>query len=154
MFGRWLKEVWNHKFLKQEVPIVAQWKQIQLVFIRMQVWPLASLSGLKIQRCHKPWCRSQTWLGLHPVLLWLWLWLVTAAPIQPLAWELPYAVVGPKKKKKNFFQKMFSWNNFMIFFFFWPHLWHETFPGQGSNPNHSSDNAKSLTARPPGNSWF
>ena len=27
------------------------------------------------------------------------------------------------------------------------------FPGQGSNPNHSSDNAKSLTIRPPGNPW-
>ena len=26
------------------------------------------------------------------------------------------------------------------------------FPGQGSTPNHSSDNTRSLTARPPGNS--
>ena len=26
------------------------------------------------------------------------------------------------------------------------------FPGQGLNPSHSSDNAKSITARPPGNS--
>jgi len=28
------------------------------------------------------------------------------------------------------------------------------FPGQGMNPCHSSDNAKSLTPRPPGNSNF
>ena len=28
----------------------------------------------------------------------------------------------------------------------------QKFPGQGSNPHHSSDNARSLTTRPPGNS--
>ena len=28
----------------------------------------------------------------------------------------------------------------------------QTFPGQGWNPSHSSDDAESLTARPPGNS--
>ena len=33
---------------------------------------------------------------------WLWLWPTTAAPIQPLAWELPYAVgAGLKKKIKK-----------------------------------------------------
>ena len=36
-------------------------------------------------------------------LLWLWCRLATAAPIQPLAWEPPYAVgVALKKKKKSF----------------------------------------------------
>ena len=34
-----------------------------------------------------------------PALLWLWLWLAAAAPIQPLAWELPY-VMGAAKKKE------------------------------------------------------
>ena len=29
--------------------------------------------------------------GLDPVLLWLWCRLAATAPIQPLAWELPYA---------------------------------------------------------------
>ena len=28
----------------------------------------------------------------------------------------------------------------------------QKFPGQGSNPSHSSDNTESLTTRPPGNS--
>ena len=42
------------------VPIVAQWKQIQLVSKRMWVWPLALLSGLRIRCCLEPWCRSQT----------------------------------------------------------------------------------------------
>ena len=39
-------------------------------------------------------------LGLDPALLWLW--LAAAAPVWPLAWELPCAVgVALKKKKKR-----------------------------------------------------
>ena len=45
------------------VPIVAQWKQIQLVSMRMQVQSLASLSRLRIWRCLELQCRSQMWLG-------------------------------------------------------------------------------------------
>ena len=30
--------------------------------MRMRVWSLASLSGLKIQHCCELWCRLQTWL--------------------------------------------------------------------------------------------
>ena len=30
-------------------------------------------------------------LGLDPALLWLWCRLAATAPIQPLAWEPPYA---------------------------------------------------------------
>ena len=33
--------------------------------------------------------------GLDLALLWLWSRLAAAAPIQPLAWELPYATVWP-----------------------------------------------------------
>ena len=38
-----------------------------------------------------------------PVLLWLWLWLWPAAvaPIQPLAWERPYAIGAALKKKEK-----------------------------------------------------
>ena len=40
--------------------------------------------------------------GSDPVLLWLWCRVAAAAPIRPLAWELPYAAgVALKKKKKN-----------------------------------------------------
>ena len=41
--------------------------------------------------------------GLDPALLWLWCRLAAAAPIQPLAWELPYAtsVALQRQKKKN-----------------------------------------------------
>ena len=45
------------------VPVVAQRQQIQLVSMRLWVQSLASLSGLRIQRYHELWCRSQTRLG-------------------------------------------------------------------------------------------
>ena len=47
---------------------------------------------------------------------------------------------------------------YIYIFFFWLHLQHVEIPGSGiklshcSDQNHSSDNAKSLTTRPPGNS--
>ena len=65
------------------VPIVAQWKQIRLGTVRLRVPSLASLSGLRIQRCGKLWCRR----SLDLMLLWLWLWCRPAAvaPIAPLA---------------------------------------------------------------------
>ena len=36
-----------------------------------------------------------------PALLWLWRRLAATAPIRLLAWELPYAPCGPKKKKEK-----------------------------------------------------
>ena len=57
--------------------------------MRMWVWSLASISGLRIQRFHRLQRRSQIWLDL--VLPWLWLrHILAAAQIQPLAWELSY----------------------------------------------------------------
>ena len=37
--------------------------------------------------------------SLDPALLWLWQRLAATAPIQLLAWELPYAVSAALKKK-------------------------------------------------------
>ena len=42
---------------------LVQWKQFQLESMRMQVWSLAFLSGLVIQHCDEPWCRSKMQLG-------------------------------------------------------------------------------------------
>ena len=48
---------------------------------------------------------------LDPALLWLWLRLASAAPISPLAWELPYVsgaalkIEGKKKKKSKLKKK-------------------------------------------------
>ena len=44
------------------VPVVAQWKRIQLGTMRLPVRSLASLSGLRIWHCHELWCKSQMWL--------------------------------------------------------------------------------------------
>ena len=83
-------------------------KRIQLVSMRMRVRSLASLSGLGIRGCHEMWCRSQM-----QELLWLWQRPAAVAPIQPQAWEPPYAAGVPvksknkktkKKQKKNFIQ--------------------------------------------------
>ena len=39
--------------------------------------------------------------GSDLALLWLWCRLAAAAPIQPLAQELPYVVHAPLKRKKK-----------------------------------------------------
>ena len=57
---------------------------------------------------------SQMWLRTE--LLWLWCGPVAAAPIQLLAWELPYAKgevlkSKKKKKKKNYFRTKFPCHN-------------------------------------------
>ena len=39
--------------------------------------------------------------GSDLVLLWLWCRLVAAAPIRPLAWELPHAAGAALKKQKQ-----------------------------------------------------
>ena len=39
--------------------------------------------------------------GSDLVLLWLWCRLEATAPIQPLAWEPPYATGAAQKRQKN-----------------------------------------------------
>ena len=51
-----------------------------------------------------------------PALLWLWCRPAAAAPIRPLAWELPYAMgVALKKKKKEGKERKKK----QLFFFSW-----------------------------------
>ena len=57
---------------------------IQLVSTRMRVWSLASISGSKIQHCRELWSSPEA-----------------AAPIQPLAWELPHATGAALKREKK-----------------------------------------------------
>ena len=42
----------------------------------------------------------------------------------------------------------------VYFILFWPHPQHAEVPGPGIKLSHSSDNARSLTAEPPGNPFF
>ena len=72
-------------------------KTTQLVFMRMQVWSLISLSGWGIRYCRELWCSLVRRLGSNPQLLWLWCRPAAVALIQPLARELPHA----KKRKKD-----------------------------------------------------
>ena len=68
----------------------------------MRMWvPLALLSGFRIWHCCERQCKSQMLLRSSLVLLWLWCMLAVVAPIQPLAWKLPYAVVVALKKGKG-----------------------------------------------------
>ena len=78
--------------------------------MRTWVQSLASLSGLRIWRCHELWCRLQTWLGSCVAVAVAK--LAVTAPIGPLAWEPPY-VVGvalkrQKKKKKEWVKTIIS----------------------------------------------
>ena len=63
--------------------------------MKMWVQSLALLSGLRIRYCLSLGRSSDL------ALLFLWPRLAVAVPIQPLAWELPYAVGGALKKKKK-----------------------------------------------------
>ena len=93
-----LIHVHTFKLTLKRVPIVAQWKQIQLVSMRIQVRSLALLSGLRIWRCCELWHR-----------------LAVAALIQPLASELPYAIgAGLKSKKKTNPKKQKNKNHLML----------------------------------------
>ena len=53
------KMVKKKKKIIPRVPVMAQWKQIQLGTMRLHVQSLALLSELRIWHCHELWCRSQ-----------------------------------------------------------------------------------------------
>ena len=75
-------------------------KPNQLGSMKMRILSLASLSGLRIWWC--PSCGIGRRRSQDLTLLWLWYRPAAAAPIQPLAWELPYASgAAPKEKKKK-----------------------------------------------------
>ena len=63
------------------------------------------VGGLRIQHCCELWCRSQMQLGSRHCCghCWALLWcrLAAAAPVQPLAWKLPYAMGAALKRKKK-----------------------------------------------------
>ena len=79
---------------EQRVPIVAQWKQTELVSMRMRVQSLTSLSGLRIWCCHELWCRLQMQIGSHVAVAGS-----CSSDSTPRAWALPYATPAALKKK-------------------------------------------------------
>ena len=85
---------------KEGVPVVAQ-RVTNLTSIQEDSGSIPGLSqwvkGSGIAKSCGIICRR----GSDPMLLWLWCRLAAAAPIQPLAWELPYAAGAAVKKKKK-----------------------------------------------------
>ena len=88
----------NKNWIQERVPIVAQWKQIRLVTMRLQVWSLASISGLRIWHCCQLWCGLQTWLSS----------CVAVAYVDSCSWDLTPSLgtcifrgCGPKKRKEK-----------------------------------------------------
>ena len=81
------------------VPTVAWPKRIWLVSMRMHVWSLVLLSGLRI------WFAMSCGVGHRcssdPALLWLWCRPGATAPIQSLALEPPYAIATALKRQKK-----------------------------------------------------
>ena len=81
---------------------MAQWKRIQLVFMRMWDRSLASISGGSgIWRCRELWYKSQTWLGSGVAVAVVWCRLAGVATILPLARELPYAAGMAVKRNQG-----------------------------------------------------
>ena len=76
-----------------EIPVLAQWEEIWLASMRIQIWSLALLSGLRIWCCHI--CGVGCRHGSDPTLLWLWCRPGATAPIWPLAWNLNMLWVWP-----------------------------------------------------------
>ena len=80
---------------------MVQWKQIQLGTMRSQVRSLASLSGLKLGFAMS--CDVNRRRSLDLTLWWLRRRPAAVAPIQPQAWESPYAAGAALKSEKEKF---------------------------------------------------
>ena len=74
--------------------------QTRIVSMRFDPWPCSVSEGSGVAVSYSVGCRC----GSDAVMLWMWCQLAATALIQPLAWELPYAVgmaLKSKKKKKK-----------------------------------------------------
>ena len=67
--------------------------------MRMRVWFLVLLSGLRIQRCCKLWHRWQMWF--RSALLWLWHRPAYSSELTPSLGTSICHRYGPKRKKKK-----------------------------------------------------
>ena len=72
-------------------------------------WSLASFCGLGIWHCCELWYRLQNRRSSGVAFLWLWCRPADAAPIQSLAWELPYATSAAIEGKKQQTNKSTLW---------------------------------------------
>ena len=94
--------IYSFKNKGSGIPVMAQQKQTWLVSMRtwgrgFDPWPSSLGWGSGIAWSYGVGHRH----SLDLALLWLWCRLVATALIQPLAWEPPYALSVPLKKKKK-----------------------------------------------------
>ena len=91
------------KMVRRGVPDVAQWKQIRLGTMRMQVRSLPLHSGLGSGVAVS--CGIGHRRGSDLVLLWLCLRPAAVPPIRSLGWEPPYAAGAALKRQKTIKKK-------------------------------------------------
>ena len=87
-------------YLDLEFPLWLRALRTQLVSMRMQVLLLASLSGLRIRRCHELWCRSQMQLGSGVAVAVAWAGGYSSDWTPSLETSICHEC-GPKKTKKK-----------------------------------------------------
>ena len=83
------------------VPIVAQ-RVKNLITMRIRVRCLALLSGLRIKRCHKLWCRWQIWLGPSVGMALVWASSCSSdSTLNPATSICPRCTHKKKRKEKK-----------------------------------------------------
>ena len=89
---------------------MAHWKWIWLASMRIQVWFLASLRGLRIWCCCELWCRLQMWLGPGIAVAVVWAGGYSSDSTPCLG---TYICCGcdPKKRKKKNFCRVLLWHS-------------------------------------------
>ena len=88
------------------VSFVDQWVTNLTISMRILVWSLTLLSGLRIQHCHELWCRSQTQIRSDIAMA-----VAVASSYSShstLSWELPYSTSVTLKSKNKTKIKMFT----------------------------------------------
>ena len=78
---------------------MAQQKWIWLVTMKLQVWSLALLSGLRIWNYYELWYRLQTWLRSCVAVAVVW--ASSCSSDWTLTWEPPHALGAVLKKAKK-----------------------------------------------------
>ena len=95
---------------------MVQWKQIQLVSMKMQVQSLALLGGSGIWPCHELWCSSQMWLVQ---LVSCIVWLSRVEPWEFVTIKDKRQKIQKKKKKKKDFHLQVGSNPTVLDFDLW-----------------------------------
>ena len=84
---------------------MAQRKQIRLGTMRLRVWSLVLLIGLRIWRCHELWYRSKMWLGSGVAVALVKAGSNSSDSTPGLGTSICHGCGLPKKKKNKTKQK-------------------------------------------------